>query len=772
MKTPNTKNSNTTRASSPVSNSESIRGKTLGKKNTETLRGTNDEDGSDNDETLSQQLEEIRIVGKMRFDKAMNSWQKVRLAALEDLRFYEGEDFTMDLQKQSNIRNEPLIGNNRLPNYVKNIENNIRKMEISVNVYPTDEIASEDTAQIFAGMIRDIERKSHAPSQYIHAAGENGALVPGFGFIRLATVNANKSSFNQEIRIEAIRDPFTILPDADCVEPDSSDAQCWFEFSDYSNDEYRRLFPDSTISSAQFNMAGAKIPDWIGGEGIRVCKYWYKEEMEAIEYLLEDGSVVNNMGWYDPNEAYNSDDEDRSADKAFDKSDKKPIISPILRRRTVLDSKVKWVIFNGCEVLGHGEWLDNEFPFVSVFGPMMIVNGQKKIRGIIRYAKDSQKMLTYLSSSIIRRIASANKSPWIASAKQIKGHEQYWKTANTNNFAALIYNDTDPDNPTRVLNPPTRADQQGQINDLIQASAKVENDLAKTIGIFDAGIGATPNEQSGVAIKTLAQEGQDSNAHFGDSLTRAVERLGHLLVRLIPKVYDTPRVVRTIGADNNEKMTRINQIFTENNKQQSHFLSEGEYNVGVSCGPAYATRKQQTLEQLIKLAQHDPNLLPVIQDIIVGELDMDKSKVLQDRLGKLFAERFPQLAEKPGQEDIPPAVQAQMGQMNQMIQQLTQELHQTHDTLQALQVEKMSKQIEHQHRMQEIEATVNGKIAEAKARGFVQAGLHKDEAADDIEMQKRDAVIAAAMKQLDHAHETRHKLIDLAANGKIDTNNL
>jgi len=557
----NTKNSKTTRPFQTSANGAAATPQVEGKKDIESIRPSDSTSDNEDGETLSQQLEEIRIVGQQRFDKAFSSWSKVRIEALQDLKFYEGDDYYNDLQKVSStqIRNEPVIGNNRLPNYVKNIENSLRKLEASINVYPTDEIGTEDTAQIFAGMIRDIERKSHAPSQYIHAAGENGALVCGFGFLRLTNIS-NQRSFNQEIRIEAIRDPFTILPDADCLEPDSSDANCWFEFSDYSSDEYRRLFPASELSSVNFNIAGNKIPDWIGTQGIRVCKYWYKEELEAIEYLLEDGSIVNNIGWYNPNEEYNNDNPGRGVVS----DTKKPITQPILRQRTVIDSKVKWIIFNGAEVLEHGDWMDSEFPFVSVFGPMMIVNGQKKIRGIIRYAKDSQKMLSYLSSSIIRRIASANKSPWLASVKQIKGHENYWKTTNTNNFAALIYNDTDPDNPSRVLPPPSRADQMGQITDLIQASAKVENDLAKTIGIFDAGIGATPNEQSGVAIKTLAQEGQDSNAHFGDSLTRAIERLGYLLIRLIPKVYDSPRVVRTIGADSIEKMTKINQIFVEN----------------------------------------------------------------------------------------------------------------------------------------------------------------------------------------------------------------
>jgi len=175
---------------------------------------------------------------------------------------------------------------------------------------------------------------------------------------------------------------------------------------------------------------------------------------------------------------------------------------------------------------------------------------------------------------------------------------------------------------------------------------------------------------------------------------------------------------------------------------------------------------------LSNLLNGDQQLLPVIQDIIAGELDMDKSKVLQERLSKLFALRFPQLVDTQGQQEVPPAIQAQMSQMNQMIQNLTAELHKTHDTLQELQVEKLTKQVEHNHRMEEIQATANAKIAETKARGMIEAGLHKDEVTEDKEIQRRDAMIEAAMLELKHKHETKHKIIDLAANGKIDTNNL
>jgi hypothetical protein len=300
-----------------------------------------------------------------------------------------------------------------------------------------------------------------------------------------------------------------------------------------------------------------------------------------------------------------------------------------------------------------------------------------------------------------------------------------------------------------------RADQTGQINDLLAAAVKFENDLKSTVGIYDAGLGATPNEQSGVAIKTLAQQGQNSNYHFSDALQRAIQRLGYLLVRLIPKIYDTPRVLRVIGADSQEKIVRVNQIFEKDGEQRYIDLSKGCYGVSISAGPAYATKKAQALDQITKLVGADPAILPFIQDILVGEMDFDQAPVIQERLRKLLIMKAPQLVESADMQ-IPPQAQAAIAQQTQMIQQLTQELQAAQQTLHQLQIERVTKQIEHQGQIAVIQAKRDADLQVALAKAHVDSNMLHDQL--DAKMVDR---------KMEHTHKMTEKLMDAAKEGHL-----
>ncbi len=666
---------------------------------------------------LKEQLEDLLQSAKDTFVKASDAWSKQRRLALDDIDFFRGNQWSDHLRAAARTKNEPTITVNRLPQFCAQVENELRRQQISINVYATDEQGSEETADVFAGIIRAIERDSYAPSQYIHAAGIPGAMVVGFGFLKLDVQYAERGGFNQEIRISSPDDPFKVIPDPNALAPDSSDAQFWFEFEDYAEDDYRRLFPGSEMTTLDLQSPGSGMSMWTGPNGVRVCRYWYREELEAIEYLLEDGTTVNNLGWHDPTDDLDEQDDERlpfpTKDGASDPNEKKAV----LRTRTIVDRKVKWCVFNGVEILDHGTWATSEFPFVSIYGPSLIVDGERDIHGMIRYAKDSQRIANYLASSAIRRIGSANKSPWIVDAKSVKGYESFWKTANTENWSMLPYNSTDPDNPAKQLAPPQRADTMGQITDLLAALESFENSLKATLGVYDAGVGATEAEQSGIAIKTLAQQGQNGNYHFSDSLSRGIQRLGVLLIDLIPKVYDTPRAIRIIGADTSEKLVKINQIFVQNGESKQFDLSSGTYGVAVSAGPAYATRKQQAVDSIVKLCGADPGLLPIVQDILLGEMDFDGAPVIQERLKKLLAMTHPNLIEDDtGSTKLPPQAQAALAQQNQAIQGLTLQLQQAMAVNQQLQSEKATGEIKFQHDLALVQANMKADLALEAAR--------------------------------------------------------
>lgn len=649
-------------------------------------------------------LEELLLTAQAYFHEAENGWRTVRQQALEDLRFYRGTQWDAQLLRVAKVKNEPMLTVNRLPQFTKQIENELRQREMSIQAHCLDQTGSDDVANVFSGLIRAIEQESHARSHYIHAAGENGALVPGFGYIKAELDYVSPTSFEQKIKITSVKDPMKVLPDPSAMEPDFSDANYWFEFDDYPEKEFKRIWPQAECNSAEMFPVGAGQSKWIGEHGIRVARFWYKEDTVVVHYLMKDGSVITSTELQGPE--HEDSDADDYANRPMLSEDEETIIDPlngekaILRRRQITQSKIKWCDFTGAEILDEGEWAGDFFPYAAVTGPITINDGVRDIRGIIRYAKDSQKMLNYMASSAARRIASANKAPWIVEASSIRNYKRMWDTANTENWAYLAYDAVDAQGQLRQIPPPTRADQTGQIQDLLAAAAKFENDLKATIGIYDAGLGATPNEQSGVAIKTLAQQGQNANFHFSDNLVRALQHMGRILVNLIPKIYDTPRMVRIVDAEGKQSVVAINQIFEKNGQREVLALTEGDYGVTIDVGPAFATAKQAAIEQMLEMARVNPNILPFIQDIIAGNMDFAGKQVVQERLQKLLAKTAPEMLEGSPQADVPPQALAAMQQQAAMIKQLSDELIALQQEYQKTKMVLDNKIVEHQQDME------------------------------------------------------------------------
>ena len=647
------------------------------------------------------ELEELHHTATELFKLAEEGWQDVRENALADNDFYNGNQWDSDLIAVAKLKKEPTLTVNRLPTFVKQIENELRQREMTINVNSTDAVGSEKTAEVFAGIIRAIEKDSHAKSHYIHAAGENGALVGGFGFLKVNVDYVSREGFDQKITISSVKDPMKIIPDPSALEPDMSDAQYWFEVEDYPEAVFKRNWPQAECRSVDMFPVGASESNWIVGDSIRVARFWYKEEQVVTRYMMDDGSVVteNSVQGY----THDGDNDDIHEDDMTEVQLALKEGKVILRSRNVVECVIRWVDFNGAEILDQGDFAGDFLPFVAVCGPTSIVDGVRDIRGLIRNAKDSQRMLNYMASSAARRIASANKSPWIVDASSIAQYKKYWENTNTENFPFLPYDSTDANNQGKPLPAPQRADQTGQIQDLLMAAEKFENDLRSTMGIFDAGIGnAQGDRQSGVAISRLGDQGRSGNYHFTDSLTRSIEQVGRILINLIPKIYDTPRAIRTMNAQGEQEVVMINQIFEQNGKAELYNLSEGDFDVAIDIGPGFASAKQEAIEKLIALGQMYPNMLPAVADIIASNLDYAGKEVVQKRLLKLGISQMPTVF-ADDDEQLPPQAIAQLEEMKAQLQALTDQSKALQEQNQQLTFEKQAKTLEHQNSMAKLE---------------------------------------------------------------------
>jgi hypothetical protein len=97
-----------------------------------------------------------------------------------------------------------------------------------------------------------------------------------------------------------------------------------------------------------------------------------------------------------------------------------------------------------------------------------------------------------------------------------------------------------------------------------------------------------------------------------------------------------------------------------------HDLRVGKYDLTVSTGPSYTTRREEAASEMVQFVQAVPEAGPVIGDLIAKNLDWPGA----DKIAERMAAMLPPAA----QGGIPPEVQQQLDQLGQQNQQLTQQV--------------------------------------------------------------------------------------------------
>jgi len=611
--------------------------------------------------------ESILKIARERFEISEKAFREIREAALDDLKFRAGEQWQEDIKRQRELDGRPCFTVNRLSQFVKQVTNDQRQNRPSIKINPVDDGANEETAKIFQGLIRHIEYDSDAESAYDSAFA--GSAGNSFGYFRLLVDYCNEVSFDQEIKIERILDPFSVYLDPSYQKADGSDANFGFIFEDLSKEEYKSLYPNSDLSKMEdWESLGTRAPGWVTTDGARIVEYFYREFETKTIFLLSDGHVA---------------DESSVKNLLAENSELK-----VIKKRASQVPTIKWCKLNGVEVLEKKIWPGKWIPIIPVFGDELMVDGERKLESVIRHAKDSQRLHNIWVSSEAETIALAPKAPFIGYAGQFEGFEEQWRTANTRNHPFLQVNPKMVGGQIAPL--PQRNAYEPPIQAITQARVQSADDLKATTGIYDAALGAKSNENSGIAIERRNVQSQTANFNFIDNLTRAMRFLGRQLIDLIPKVYDTPRVVRIIHPDDEQEIVLINQVFQRNGQDAFFDLGIGKYDVTVSTGPSFQTKRQEAAASMMDLTRSAPQLMQVAGDLLVKNLDWPGKDEIAERIKKTLPPNITDDGKNKPQ--VPPEVQQQIAQMQQMIQALSQQLNEASETIKTKRMELESKE--------------------------------------------------------------------------------
>jgi len=593
---------------------------------------------------------------KERFDACKDATNDQREEMLDDLRFsnpadpQQWPDVVRTMREQAEGGPRPCLTFDQTNQFISQVVNDSRRNKPSIKIRPVDSGADVKVAEALTGIMRHIEDVSRADIAY-DTALEYAARM-GLGWMRVTTRVSNDATNEQDIIIGRIADQMSVHLDPDWQEPDGSDAMFGFVESSLTHRAFDRQYPD------------AEIANWVDGDGwttdktIRLCEYFDITEAKTNMLCVADPINIGQEICL-PEEDYWA---------AAKESGYKP---PVLRTYWAKKRKTAWYKLTGTEILEQSEFPASYVPLIPVIGSELWIEGKRHLCGLVRPMKDPQRAYNYDRSNYIEHVSLQTKIPYLAAAEALEGYEAQWAAANRSNAAYLPYNHIGSDGqslpaPSRIMPPqPSQAFAQG--------SQLAQNDIQAAIGMYRANLGAPSNETSGKAIDARKMQGETANFHYSDNMSRSLRHLGKIIIEMMPRVIDTKRDMRILGDDGTHSLVTLDPSQPQAAVMKDAALvsfnpAVGKYDVAVTVGASFGTRRQEALQALTEMVNGNPQMMALMGDEIVRLMDIPQAEKISARLAAMLPSQVQQ-AEAAAKGGPTPEVQAVTQQAQQAIQE-------------------------------------------------------------------------------------------------------
>lgn len=599
--------------------------------------------------------------------KECQQWESTtRMRFKDDIRFLfadsdNQEQWDAAVRARRQIQGQPMVTINKTHTHWLHVVNQAVENRPAIQVKPTGGESSYESAQIFSGVIRHIEAQSKAQTAY--KIGAQFQIGGGIGYWRIVADYVDENSFDQELFIKQIPDPLSVYMDPHIRTQNGSDARFAFVYEDMPRDKFDRKYPDANVLPAQ----QSGVQGWVTKDSVRVAHYYEIEEKKEWLYAVESEDGTQFM-----RESEMEAGERKLLAEAFRQK------AEGIDRRRVDKRTVRCYVIAGNKVVEKGVWLGKYIPVIRCPGEEVVIDGKLDRKGLVRYLKDAQRAYNYNTSASLEFGALQSKTPYTAPAAAIEGYENYWATANTTNHAYLPYNHLDEnDNP---VPPPQRQQPPSSAPAYLDGMAAAAQEMMMASGQYEATFSEQGNEVSGVALDGRKKQGERATFHYLDAQADAIAFTGVQLIDLIPKYYDTRRIITIMAEDGEEQAIQIDpqakvalqqQENVSDNKVKAIFNPKvGKYDVLAECGPSFDSRRQEAFQAMKELIAAVPELAQVIGDLFMGTADFPVADKLQERMRNWIPKQI--LGEGPSPQEQ--QMQDQIQQMTQQMQDMAQAL--------------------------------------------------------------------------------------------------
>ncbi len=611
-----------------------------------------------------------------RLKREIDADEHNRQAAVEDLRFLNGDQWDPAEEQRRRLRGRPCLKTNELPKYVNQVVGDMRHNRARIKVRPVDSAGDVNIAKIRSGVIANIEYLSNAEAIYDYA-GEM-ATSCGLGAWRVLTRYTEENPFLQEIYLERIKNPFLVYLDSNAKSEVGTDAKYGFVLEKVTKEEFEERYPDEELPGDALRVGkGVGQEVWYEGDAFFIADYYVIETEKRTMCLMDTGEVlekveaearVKEVGPISPIGPVMSDT-----------APARPLPA-ILKEREAETTRVRHYAICADRILdGPNDVPGKYIPLILVKGPERVIEGKSYVRSLIRDAKDPQRLLNFWVTDAAEIVDMIPKAPWIGTAKQFEGYEQDYAAANAENFPFLKYNIDQGAPPPQRMNPP--APPVAVFEQIGQAKQAIKD----TIGMYGEDLGQPGPQLSGKAIMLRQKPGDVGTFAFIDNLSRAIAHCGRVINEMIPEVYDTQRDIRIRNVDDTETFvpvnttagaaldaimrnpeqyhgmdkTRLARLIVRNGRAARYNdLTAGKYDVVVTTGPSYSTQRQEAAQSLERLVGAYPEIMKIAGDLIYKFQDFLGAEEIAERIERTMPPALvPPKEGQPPRPEVPPPPQ-------------------------------------------------------------------------------------------------------------------
>lgn len=491
---------------------------------------------------------------------------------------------------------------NVLRKAMREIIADLKSNPVQIDFQPIDD-DKEDSADFLDGKYRATSRENTSIESFDNAQQE--ATICGVGAWRLK--NKYRSMRNGDKKQVIVREPLyeannNVFWDNNAKLLDKSDATRCCILWPYTVDGYKSFY--SNLTGDDYDdidiPQNFKSPEqsyafpWLGGENnyIYVGEFYHRE-------VIKD-KILTFVDLFGQEEEFY---ESLLDDEQFDALEAKA--SELIDEKDVERSKVTLYIVTGSEIIDSYEVPGGNIPVVPYYGERAFVEGQEHYEGIVKLAKDPQRLRNFQMSYLADIVSRSPRRKPIFDPRQIAGFEHmYEESGADNNYPYYLINTVGVNGVPLGLGPVGEMPEQPIPSALaasIQLSREAINDVAKSGAPSDI----SDPDLSAKAIVALQNKIELQSMVYQENGKHAKRRDAEIFAAMASVVYDSPRKESIVLPDGTQKTVVVmDEVLDEKgNIITLNDVSGIEFDVYADIGPSYNSRKEETRERLSLMIQ-------------------------------------------------------------------------------------------------------------------------------------------------------------------------